>query len=86
MMSKCLDMKVRLDIEPFWPKGLSLEQAEKELKEMGLPLNRRSISAIRKGTEKGDWATPFKLARYLSKKVGKEIQPQDLFKVEESAL
>lgn len=53
---------------------------------MGLPLNRRSISAIRKGTEKGDWATPFKLARYLSKKVGKEIQPQDLFKVEESAL
>ncbi len=83
MMSSRLEMKVKLDIEPYWPKGLSLEQAERELKEMGLPLNRRSISAIRKGTEKGDWATPFKLARYLSTKVGREIQPQDLFKVEE---
>lgn len=76
-------MKVTLDLTPFWPKGLSLEQAEKELKEMGLPLNRRSISAIRKGTEKGDWATPFKLARYLSVKLGKKIDPQDLFRVEE---
>ena len=83
-MSNPLDMKVKLNIEPFWPKGLSLEQAERELKEMGLSLNRRSISAIRKGTEKGDWATPYKLARYLSLKVGKEIQPQDLFKVEET--
>lgn len=83
MMSSRLEMKVKLDIEPYWPKGLSLEQAERELKEMGLSLNRRSISAIRKGTEKGDWATPFKLARYLSTKVGREIQPQDLFKVEE---
>jgi DNA-binding XRE family transcriptional regulator len=82
-MSSRLEMKVKLDIEPYWPKGLSLEQAERELKEMGLSLNRRSISAIRKGTEKGDWATPFKLARYLSTKVGREIQPQDLFKVEE---
>ncbi len=82
-MPKHLNMKVKLDIEPFWPKGLSLEQAERELREMG-SLNRRSISAIRKGTEKGDWATPYKLARYLSKKEGKEIQPQDLFKVEEA--
>lgn len=85
MMSSYTNMKVTLDIAPFWPKGLSLEQAERELREMGLPLNRRSISAIRKGTEKGDWATPYKLARYLSEKVGKEIQPQDLFKVEETA-
>lgn len=84
-MSISLDMKVKLDIEPFWPKGLSLEQAERELREMGLSLNRRSISAIRKGTEKGDWSTPYKLARYLSKKVGREIQPQELFKVEETA-
>lgn len=85
MMSNYPNMKVTLDITPFWPKGLSLEQAERELREMGLSLNRRSISAIRKGTEKGDWSTPYKLARYLSTKVGKEIQPQDLFKVEETA-
>ncbi len=83
MMSACLEVKVTLNIEPFWPEGLSLEKAEEEMKAMGLPLNRRSLSAIRKGTEKGDWATPFKLARYLSKKVGKEICPQDLFKVQE---
>jgi hypothetical protein len=83
MISNYLEVKVTLNIEPFWPKGLSLEKAEEEMRAMGLPLNRRSLSAIRKGTEKGDWATPFKIARYLSFKVGREIQAVELFKVEE---
>ena len=83
MLSTTPDMKVTLNIAPFWPEGLSLERAEQEMREMGLPLNRRSLSAIRKGTEKGDWATPFKLARYLSKKTGKTIEAQELFDVEE---
>lgn len=76
-------MKVLLDIKPFWPKGLSLEQAEAELGLAGLRLNRRSLGSIRKGTEKGDWATLIKLSRYLSEKTGKVITINDLLNIQD---
>ena len=72
-------MRVVLRIDKYWPEGLSLEQAEAELKEMGIPLNRRSLGLIRRsGTDRGDYATPYKLAAYLSKKTKKKITAADL--------
>jgi len=36
-MSNYSTVKVTLDIAPFWPKGLSLEQAERDLKDGDTP-------------------------------------------------
>ena len=53
--------RVHLNVSRYWPKGLTVRQAAEDLK-----MNTRSISAIRKGTEKGDWATLVKLSRYFN--------------------
>lgn len=45
-ISNYLEVKVTLNIEPFWSKGLSLEKAEEEMRVMDLPLNHHSLSAI----------------------------------------
>jgi len=67
----------RLNVNRFWPHELTITQAAEDLE-----MNPRSLTNIRKGTERGEWITLFKLAEYLSKKTGSHISLEDLFEVE----
>ena len=69
--------KVKLNIIPFWPENLTITQAAEDLE-----MNPRSLTTIRKGTERGEWATLFKLVDYFSEKVGRPIALEELFEVE----
>ena len=72
-------MKYCLTINKFWPEGLSHQKASDEMAEMGIRLTRLSIGNIlRNQPTSGDYATPFKLAKYLSWKLGREIGITDL--------
>ncbi len=46
-----------------------------------LGMNPRSITALKRGTEKGEWITLCKLAEYLSEKLNRQVQLQDLLEV-----
>lgn len=70
-------LRVFLDITPFWPNGLSTVDAAKEL-----GMNPRSITTIRKGTERGSWDTLVKLSRWLSWRGEKEVSINDLLRIE----
>ena len=69
--------KVKLNILPFWPEDLTVTQAAEDL-----AMNPRSLTAIRKGTERGEWATLFKLVDYFSEKAGRQLALEELFEVE----
>ena len=69
--------KVKLNILPFWPDELTITQAAEEL-----AMNPRSLTTIRKGTERGEWLTLFKLVDYFSAKAGRQISLEELFEVE----
>ena len=72
-------MKYCLRINEFWPKGLSQDQAAEEMNEMGIGLLRGTIgNVLRNKPIRGDYATPFKFAKYLSWKLGREIAITDL--------
>lgn len=58
--------------------GITLGQIAQDL-----DMNARSITNLKRGTERGDWATAFRLARYLSEKLGRNFALEDLFSVEE---
>ena len=70
-------VKVTLDIKDFWPENVTIETAAKEL-----GMNPRSITTIRKGTERGSWDTLVKLSRWLSWRGGRDISINDLLKIE----
>jgi DNA-binding XRE family transcriptional regulator len=53
-------VKVTVNISRFWREGMTVIQVAKDL-----DMNTRSITALKKGTEKGDWATLVKLSRYF---------------------
>jgi transcriptional regulator with XRE-family HTH domain len=53
-------VKVTVNISRFWRDGMTVAQVAQDLN-----MNTRSITALRKGTEKGDWATLVKLSRYF---------------------
>lgn len=67
----------RLNINRFWPDDLTITKAAEDLN-----MNPRSLTTIRKGTERGEWLTLFKLAEYLSEKTGEKISLEDLFEIE----
>lgn len=67
----------RLNVNRFWPTELTITQAAEDT-----GLNSRTLTNIRKGTERGEWITLFKLAEYLSKKTDQKISLEDLFEVE----
>jgi DNA-binding XRE family transcriptional regulator len=67
----------RLNVNRFWPDDLTITKAAEDL-----DMNPRSLTTIRKGTERGEWLTLLKLAEYLSEKSGKQISLEDLFEVE----
>lgn len=67
----------KLNVNRFWPDNLTITKAAEDLN-----MNPRSLTTIRKGTERGEWLTLFKLAEYLSKITGKQIALEDLFEVE----
>ena len=58
--------------------GLTLEAIAQEL-----GMNPRSITNLKRGTERGDWVTAFRLAQYLSGKLGRKFTLEDLFSIEE---
>lgn len=57
--------------------GLTLDKIAQDLE-----MNPRSITNLKRGTERGDWFTQFRLAKYLSEKLGREVDVKDLFVVE----
>lgn len=72
-------MKYCLRIDEFWPEGLSHQKASDEMKEMGIGLTRGTIGhVIRNRPTNGEYSTPFKLAKYLSWKLEREISVTDL--------
>lgn len=68
---------VKLNIQQFWPEDLTITQAAEDL-----DMNPRSITNLRKGTERGEWITLFKLVEYFSRKANREITLEDLFDIE----
>jgi len=70
--------RAKLNVNRFWPDDLTITQAAEDMN-----MNPRSLTTIRKGTERGEWLTLFKLIDYLSQKTGKPISLEDLFEVEE---
>jgi len=52
---------VTVNISRFWSEEMTVANVAKDLE-----MNTRSITALRKGTEKGDWVTLIKLSRYFN--------------------
>lgn len=71
-------VKVTLDITALWPEGVTIETAAKELE-----MNPRSITTMRKGTERGNWETLVKLSRWLTHRTGQQISIDDLLVIED---
>lgn len=71
-------MKVVLDVSKLWPENLTIAQAAQDLK-----MNPRSLTTIKKGTERGNWETLVKLARYFSGIYQREIPLEELLKIED---
>ncbi len=71
-------MKVVLDVSPFWDDDLTGIELAKEL-----GMNYRSISTLRKGTDRGSWETLIKLSRFFSKRLGREVTIEDLLVIKE---
>ena len=74
--------KVTLDVTHLWPKDaegrdVTIEVAAREMK-----MNPRSITTIKKGTERGSWDTLVKLREWLSRRLGRDIKFDDLLKIE----
>lgn len=73
-------MRAFLRIDDIWPKGITVNQAAEELE-----MNPRSVSTLRRGTEKGTWVTLIKVQRWLASN-GREYTLEDLIEVEEDEL
>ncbi|MBE7384370.1 MAG: hypothetical protein F6J95_023525 [Leptolyngbya sp. SIO1E4] len=71
-------VKVTLDVSSFWPDGVTIEVAAKEL-----GMNPRSITTMRKGTERGNWETLVRLSRWLTHRTGQQISIDDLLVIED---
>lgn len=71
-------VKVILDIDSLWPDNVTIETAARELR-----MNPRSISTMRKGTERGNWDTLIKLSRWLSYRTGKPVTIDDLLVIQD---
>jgi len=54
-------MRVRLNIHPYWTEGLKIGEVAN-----AIGINPKALTAIRRGTERGEWATLVKLARYFN--------------------
>ncbi len=61
-------------IMPFWRPGETVELVAKEL-----GVNPRTVSGLRKGTNKGDWATLLNCARYFN------VSVEDLIQINEES-
>lgn len=72
------EMKVVLDVSPFWDDDLTGIKLAQEL-----GMNYRSISTLRKGTDRGSWETLIKLSRFFSKRLGREVTIEDLLVIKE---
>ena len=48
-----------------------------------LGMNTRSITTLRKGTERGDWVTLVKILRWLSEKNGRQLTLEEILEIEE---
>ena len=63
-----IPVKVTLNISDLWPEGVTVEMAAKELN-----MNPRSVTTMRKGTERGHWETLVKVSRWLTYRTGKKV-------------
>ena len=72
------EMKVVLDVSPFWDDDLTGIELAQEL-----GMNYRSISTLRKGTDRGSWETLIKLSRFFSKRLGRKVTIEDLLVIKE---
>ncbi|NER97660.1 MAG: helix-turn-helix transcriptional regulator [Symploca sp. SIO1B1] len=54
-------MQVRLNVHPYWSENLTITEVAQTLN-----INPKTLTAIRRGTERGEWATLVKLSRYFN--------------------
>ena len=73
-------MRAFLRIDDIWPEGITVNQAAEDL-----GMNPRSVSTLRRGTEKGTWVTLIKVQRWLASN-GRKYTLEDLIEVEEDEL
>ncbi len=71
-------MRVFLDVSKLWDEELTVTKAAEDLK-----MNSRTLTTIKKGTERGNWETLVKLARYFSDRHGRKIALEELLRIEE---
>lgn len=65
-------VKAIVNISRFWREGMTVNQVAEDL-----GMNARSITTLRKGTEKGDWVTLVKLSKYFN------VSIEELLEIEE---
>lgn len=70
-----IEMKVLLKIDKFWPVGVTVKAAAEAME-----MNERSIPGLKRGTEKGEWATLIKVQRWLSEN-GTQVSLEELLEV-----
>lgn len=61
-----------LCIRPFWKEGMTVQKVAKDL-----GLNMKSVANLRRGTEKGDWATLLNCSRYFGVPLKSLIQVEE---------
>ena len=71
-------MKVVLNVSKLWPENLTIAKAAEDLN-----INPQFLTTIKKGTEKGNWATLVKLARYFSEIYQRNISLEELLLIDE---
>ena len=70
-----IEMKVLLTTDQVWPVGVTVMAAAEAME-----MNERSIPGLKRGTEKGEWATLIKVQRWLSEN-GTQVSLEELLEV-----
>jgi hypothetical protein len=76
------DVKVVVDISPYWPKNLSINAVYEELLRQDKKIDRRTLVAAKEGRlSKCDFLTLIRLRDFASQQAGRELLIDDLFQL-----
>jgi len=76
------DVKVVVDISPYWPKNLSVNAVYEDLLRQDRKIDRRTLVAAKEGRlTKCDFSTLVRLREFASQQAGRKLSTDDLFHV-----
>ncbi len=76
------DVKVVVDISPYWPKNLSINAVYEDLLRQDKKIDRRTLVAAKEGRlTKCDFSTLIRLREFASQQAGRELLIDDLFQI-----